>query len=203
MLPDGSWDLQSGDTCRKEARGINMPTSLSHLLPDLLLSPLADPTGTRARELIEAGHQVTLLRHETGRGESRVDMEEQMGETYFQNILRISMPLHLPGTASSDPPIVSAAPHAHARSQLLYRLGTASRLPNPFRALTLSCPDPAPSQNKNPNRLTWRALALQNLAIVPFVSSFPTMSPFAFSSKGHVLSYLLVVASAVPLPKVS
>lgn len=189
-----------------------MPTSLSHLLPDLLLSPLADPTGTRARELIEAGHQVTLLRHETGRGESRVDMEEQMGETqcilhplssYFQNILRISMPLHLPGTASSDPPIVSAAPHAHARSQLLYRLGPASRLPNPFRALTLSCPDPAPSQNKNPNRLTWRALALQNLAIVPFVISFPTMSPFAFSSKGHVLSYLLVVASAVPLPKVS
>lgn len=110
VLPDGSWDLQSGDTCRKEARGINMPTSLSHLLPDLLLSPLADPTGTRARELIEAGHQVTLLRHETGRGESRVDMEEQMGETYFQNILRISMPLHLPDTASSDPPIVSAAP---------------------------------------------------------------------------------------------
>lgn len=119
VLPDGSWDLQSGDTCRKEARGINMPTSLSHLLPDLLLSPLADPTGTRARELIEAGHQVTLLRHETGRGESRVDMEEQMGETqcilhplssYFQNVLRISMPLHLPGTASSDPPIVSAAP---------------------------------------------------------------------------------------------
>lgn len=110
----------------------------------------------------------------------------------------MSPPIHLlwPSPALLKHPTAFSAPSYHrmhvtnsAPTQMGLCLSPAATIQSPTTY-------PAQLQNKNPSHFTRHTFAFQNLASLPSGTSFPTMSPFAISSKCKIL---FLISLSLPL----